>query len=450
MRSTTFTALCLFAATIPGGAADTVKTATAPKLDPNRIINESYSFLKNREPEMTATEYALYDKVVSLISTRPDYAMKLLQTMMDDKQPPSPAFEFVLGNAFYSSSKFDLALAHYQNAVQRYPDFQRAWVNLGMTYYSMLRYPEALPCFMKALSLGDREASTYGVYAFCLAKADNVLGAEMAYTQAFTLDPENPDWIHGLVELYLTSKQYARAEALVRQLVRLRPAENRNWMLHANILLAQDRKLDAIAVLETGTRLGVVDNYGTLLLGDLYAQQGLFPEAVAIYNQVISKDPAAGTQHLLGYAQSLIAGEQLPQAQRILDSATPGDTRETRLLYLETKAALFSARKAWPEAQKSLEDILQIDALNGRALLGLGEIHNTGGNATKARLFYEQASQLPEFAYQANLELANLALAAKDYPKSLGHIRKALGIQKSPALQEYLARVSALIPDHEN
>ena len=66
------------------------------------------------------------------------------------------------------------------------------------------------------------------------------------------------------------------------------------------------------------------------------------------------------------------------------------------------------------------------------------------------RLFYEQASQLPECAYQANLELANLALNSKDYRQSAAHLRVALNLQRSTALQDYLARVSALVPDHEN
>lgn len=47
------------------------------QLDPKRIINESNNFLKEREPEMTAEEYALYEKVVAMLSTRPEFALKL-------------------------------------------------------------------------------------------------------------------------------------------------------------------------------------------------------------------------------------------------------------------------------------------------------------------------------------------------------------------------------------
>ena len=67
-----------------------VASASDPKLDPKRIINESNSFLKEREPEMTEEEYALYQKVVTMLSSNPEFALKLLEAMMSDKEPPTP------------------------------------------------------------------------------------------------------------------------------------------------------------------------------------------------------------------------------------------------------------------------------------------------------------------------------------------------------------------------
>jgi len=59
------------------------------KLDPKRIINESNGFLKEREPEMSAEEYALYEKVVEMISSQPDFALKLLEGMSNDTRKRS-------------------------------------------------------------------------------------------------------------------------------------------------------------------------------------------------------------------------------------------------------------------------------------------------------------------------------------------------------------------------
>jgi hypothetical protein len=75
------------------------RNAKSPALDAQRIINESSSFLKEREPEMTAEEYALYEKVMNMLATNPAFALRVLEGMMNEREKPSPAFEFILGNA---------------------------------------------------------------------------------------------------------------------------------------------------------------------------------------------------------------------------------------------------------------------------------------------------------------------------------------------------------------
>src|ERR1700685_2205227 len=106
-----------------GLAIHGVARASEPKLDPKRIINESSSFLKEKEPEMTEEEYALYQKVVSMLSTNPQFAVKLLEAMETNKEPPSPAFEFILGNAYYAAGQSERAESNYRSALKRYPTF---------------------------------------------------------------------------------------------------------------------------------------------------------------------------------------------------------------------------------------------------------------------------------------------------------------------------------------
>jgi predicted Zn-dependent protease len=221
-----------------------------PQLDPKRIINESSGFLREREPEMTAEEYAIYERVLTMLGTRPEFALKLLEAMSDEKEPPSPAFEFILGNVYYSTGDNVKAEASYKHAVQRYPTFLRAWSNLGVLYYSTQRYPDAIRSFAQCVTLGDREPITFGLMAYSLEQEKKVVQAEMAYMQALSGDPANPDWLEGLLRIYIEGKQYGRAEWLIKDLIKQRPQENRFWLAYAHILLAQNRKLEAIALLE--------------------------------------------------------------------------------------------------------------------------------------------------------------------------------------------------------
>lgn len=428
-------------AAVPAVAAD-----KAPAVDANRIINDSYNLLHNREPEMTGTEYALYEKVVALIPTRPEYAMSLLQSLMGEGKPTSPAFDFVLGNAYHRGGDIAKATVYYQKAIEKYPDFLRAWTNLGIVQFSQQHYVDAVNSLTRAVSLGDRSGATYGLLGYCHVRMDNPVAAEMAYMQACVVEPNNADWIRGLAELYFASRQYARAAPLVRELLRMRPRERPNWMLQADLQLAENRTVAAIATLETAGRIGVLDRDGVLLLGDLYAQQGLHPEAVATYAGAMRDHPEAGADRLLRYARSLLAGGDAAAARKVLALVPEGGEVSVAASRLDTLASLQIHDQDWPAARATLESLLRLRPMDGRALMALGNVLQSSGEKARAVLIYEQAAGVTEFTYSAQLELANLALEAKDYVRAATHLRRAIALQRSPALEDYLAKVSALLP----
>jgi len=417
----------------------------APKLDPKRIINESSGFLKEREPEMTAEEYALYEKVVTMLSSQPEFALKLLEAMINDKEPPSPAFEFILGNAYYSAGQTARAEASYQRAVKRYPSFLRAWSNLGVLYYSTDRFAEAIPCFSTAVTLGDRDPATFGLLAYCLERRGNVVPAEMAYMQAMSGDPANANWIEGLLRIYIQGKQYGRAESLVKNLIKEHPQETRYWLTYANILIENNRKLEAVAVLEAAVGTGVASPEALNTLADLYAEQRLVPEAVAIYKKVLGPSPALGEQKLIHFAEVLIAGGQLPQAQEVLSSLKSELTPAGRIDFLQARANLFFARKQWPEARQELQKLLELAPLNGKALLSLGRTYAAEDDLPHATFAFEAALQIPDCAYRADLELANIELKNRHYDKSVAYLETALKIERTAAVEDYLARIRTLI-----
>ena len=146
----------------------------------------------------------------------------------------------------------------------------------------------------KYVLLGDRDPNTFGLLGYCLEKMGNVVPAEMAYMEALAGDPTNGDWMEGLLRIYIQGKQVARAESLVKNLIKARPTEARFWLTYANILLVDHRKLEAIALLETAVGTGVAGVDEMNLLADLYAEQKLIPEAVAIYQKVLVPGSRAG------------------------------------------------------------------------------------------------------------------------------------------------------------
>ena len=349
-----------------------VARASEPKLDPKRIINDSNSFLKEREPEMTEEEYALYQKVVTMLSSNPDFALKLLEAMMSDKDQPSPAFRFILGNAYYAAGMNDKSEANYRSAVTSYPTFLRAWINLGILYYSTGRYAEAVPCFSKAVVLGDRDSTTFGLLGYSLQKQGDLVSAEMAYMQALSGDPSNTFWKEGLLEICIDGKQFTRAESLVKNLIKEQPSDTRYWLTYANILLAEGRKLEATVLLETAAGTGVANVEELTMLGDLYAEQNLVPEAAEIYRRILTPSNAVGEQKLLHYTEVLISAGRLDDAQRVLGMLKPETASRGGVDVLQTRADLLAAQRKWPEERRVIDDLLKIAPLNGRALISLG------------------------------------------------------------------------------
>jgi tetratricopeptide (TPR) repeat protein len=419
-------------------------TRRRPEVDPKRIINDSKAFLKEREPEMTTEEYALYQKMTNVLTGNAQLGIKFLEAMLNEKEPPSPAFEFILGNACYGVGQYDKAEAHYRSGLKRYPTFLRAWTNLGVLYYSTERYADAIPCFSKAVELGDRDATTFGLLGYSLERIGNLIGAEMAYMQALGTAPENTDWKQGLLRLYLDGRQFGRAEALVRTLIRDHPADPQYWHTYANVLLSDHQKMRALAVLEIAATAHVAGYDELALLGDLYAEQQLVPEAIATYRQALALQPAHAERKLLQLAQALVAGGKPAEAEAILRPMTAPAAEEDRVALLEARVELWLAQKKWTDARRDADDLLRIAPLNGRALLNLGVAYLGENDPQRATFFFEAAYRIPATTYRAALELANLELKNRHYAKSLEYLEKAYGLEKSDAVADLLAQVKTL------
>ena len=423
------------------------ETPKSLKLDPKRIVNASNSFLKEREPEMTAEEYALYEKVVTMLAERPLFALKLLEAMIGEEEKPSPAFEFILGNAYYAAGDYAKSETSYRAAVERFPTFQRAWSNLGVLYYSTERFADAARCFSKSIGLGDRDSTTFGLLAYSLERDGNVISAEVAYMQALSSDPGNVEWKEGLLRICIQGKQFTRAESIVKNLIKDHPKDTRFWLTYANILLSQRRKLEAMAVLEACSGFGVAGVDELVLLGDLYAEHQLYVEATAIYQKLLTPSPETGHDKLLHFAQVLLGAEKIPEAERVLAAIKGELPASTQLNFLQTKADLLAAKKQWAEARRELNSLLEIAPLNGRALLALGRTYTAEEDTARAIIAFEAAWRVPDSTYRASLELANLQLKNREYALSVKYLEKALSIRKTDTVEDYLARVRTLISD---
>jgi tetratricopeptide (TPR) repeat protein len=416
-----------------------------PKLDPKRIINESSSFLKEREPEMSAEEYAIYERIAGMLATRPEFALRLLETMTAGTEQPSPAFQFIMGNAYYAMGDAVKAESAYLAALKQFPSFLRAWGNLGILYYSAGRYDAAVRCFSRCVALGDREPATYGLLGYSLEQEGKPVPAEIAYLQALGGEPANADWLEGLLRVYIDGKQYARAEWLIRDLIKVRPNEPKYWLVYAEILQSLGRVPEAMAMLEVCMYANIAGPTELEALANLYSSHRLWPEALEVYRRLTQRSANVGETKLLAFAEVLAGAGQAAEAERALalverGRISPGGRVQVRLV----RADLLAARKQWPAARAEFEQVLAVEPLNGRALLGVGRTHLGEEHPERAQLAFESAFQVQESTYRAALELASLAVRFRRYPDAVNYLERALAIEKTDAVQDLLRRVRPL------
>jgi tetratricopeptide (TPR) repeat protein len=415
------------------------------RLDPKRIINQSMNFLREREPDMSAEESALYENARK---QTPDLAIKLVESLVSGgkrEKPASPAFHLLLGNLYYAAGSVEKAEANYLRAVERYPGFLRAWTNLGTLYYAQNLHAKAIPCFAKAVNLGARQATTFGMMGICLELTGDPVGAEVAYVEALAADPGNAAWMEGLLRVYLAAQQHARAEVMVRKLIHEQPSERRHWITYAHLLKSAGRDLETMALLEQIVATGIASDAELLELAGIYADHQMIPEAMEAYGRL--KMPPAqllNDQRILKWIQMLLARSELKTAQALLDTLRPKFAGEFHPEFLLAEADLLMAQGRWPAARATLLGLLNADPMNGRALLRLGRTYAAEGDWSRAELTFETATHTREGVQPASIELANLELKNRHYAKSASHLETALALEKNPDLEEILGRVKTL------
>ncbi len=408
----------------------------------------SYGFLSGAEPEINATELELLREVIDVMRANPRAAAAMLQQQTGEQS--SAALDFILANLEFQNGETDPAMAHYQSALKKFPDFRRAHKNLGLLLVQKGDFAGALEHLSRAVELGDRDGRSYGLMGYCYINLENHLAAEAAYRNAILQQPETRDWKLGLARSLLAMERYKEAVALFDTLIAANPDDASAWLLQANAYVGLEQPRAASVNLEAVRAMGKAQNSSLVLLGDIYMNEGMPDLAKDAYLEVIASDED-GVEFRTAYraADLLVRSRAFDEAKELLSSIQRqygeelASEDELKVLTLEAKVARAQGRKK--EAAKLLETIVERDGTRGDALLELAAYHRGEGNDAKALLLIERAENLDAFEYQALLEHAQLKVASRDYREAAQLLRRALQIRSEPRVAGFLARVEQSI-----
>ena len=117
----------------------------------------------------------------------------------------------------------DAAIQAYQKAIALYPEYAEALLQLGLTYASLNRYPEATQAFKEVVRLQPQSAMALGNLGAAYMKLGRFPEARDAFQKAVRLHPDDPENHYRLGLALGKMKRDREALAEFSQAVKLQP-----------------------------------------------------------------------------------------------------------------------------------------------------------------------------------------------------------------------------------
>lgn len=407
----------------------------------------SYGINADIEPRVTPEEVKILEKIRPLMADDMPKAEATLTKQLDPEC--SAILDFTMGGICFQQERLDEALTHYQTAVAKFPSFRRAWRNIGLINARNGKFDDAINAFTRMIELGGGDAYSYGLLGFAYASKQDYQAAEAAYRNALLLQPENTEWRLGLTRCVFKQEKFQDAASLLDALIERYPDKADFWMLQAHTYLGMKQPLKAAENLEAVDQLGkaTVDSLHTL--GDIYVSEQLMDLAARAYLRAIDLNTTQPLARPLRAAEVLAARGALIQARQVAahihqvwdQQMEEGDRR--KLLKLEARLSMADGEGS-SETVRVLEEIVQIDPLDGEALIMLGQHYSRQNEPDRAIFYYERAASLDAFEVNAKVRHAQVLVSMGRYADAVPLLRRAQEIKARDDIARYLEQVERI------
>ena len=411
-----------------------------------RRLVESYIAETEIEPGVTVKERERMQKVLELIAAdRLEEASAVLVREIEWSDDASAVFDFTLANICFQQEKLEEAATCYRIAVEKHPKFRRAWRNLGIICVRQGEFQAAVTALTQVIEHGGHDAVSYGLLGFSYASLDEHLCAESAYRMAILLDGKTMDWKMGLARSLFKQERYAEAASLCGQLIRENPDRAEFWLLQANAYIGLGQTLKAAQNFELVDRLNQSSVDSLNMLGDIYINEELYDIAVDAYMRAVEKDTKMKPARAIRAAKVLAARGAFKETRRLIERVEEifggvigaGETKDL----LKLRARIAVAEGAGEEEARILEEIVELDPLDGEALILLGQHSSRNGDTEKAIFYFERAASIEKYEADANVRHAQLLVGARKYDEALRLLQRAQLVKPRENIQEYLEQV---------
>jgi serine/threonine protein kinase/predicted Zn-dependent protease len=268
-------------------------------------------------------------------------ANKVRSSLGDASAAPNQAFQgetyttssleamnaYTKAQVLYGEGREEESIAEYLRAIEKDPDFGRAYVSLGMVYRNRGQYEEYKTRMQEALSRIDRMSEreklrTRAVYALDTGNIQQALQACTEWVEKF---PADAIGFSNLAMAHFSARDYERAKEMGQRAVELNPRKpqirfNYSWFA----LAASDfesASQEAQVIIEENPDFH--EAYVVMALSEL--AQGNVAESVRLYEKLNKINPVGESLAVLGLADVALYEGRLSDAIRILEEALARD-----------------------------------------------------------------------------------------------------------------------------
>jgi len=415
-----------------------------------RAFMGSYGVRSDIEPGISTVERADMEKIMLFMAADADQeksvakAKKLLVKNLGAAS--SAIFDFTLANLAFQDDDQEQALTYYKTAVAKFPSFQRAWKNMGLIYVRQASYPQAVEALTRAIELGSIDGYSFGLLAYSLFSTEKHLSSESAYRQAMLLQPQSMDWKLGLLRCLYKQRKFEEVAAMCEELIVADPENNDFWLMRANAFLGMDKPLKAAEIYEL---LALEDRAAApvlTVLGDIYINANKYEMAADAYIRAVAKSERVEPAKVVRNCEILLTRGAYRETTRLMEALQnvareqiDNDVRK-RILKLEARIAAHQGA-AEEEHAGILKKIVELDPLDGDALILLGQFYGRQDKTEDAVFCFERAAGIELFEADACLRHGQLLVKNGRYDEALVLLKRAVEIKPRDDIQRYIEQV---------
>jgi tetratricopeptide (TPR) repeat protein len=252
-----------------------------------------------------------------------------------------------LGYLLAAQGRTDVAVEHYQKALEIFPEYAEANNNLGRIFLNEGRLDEAKEYFQRAIRLKPGAAEAHNNLAIVLARQEDSVGAFQQYQTAIEHNPDFPEAYNNLAILQASQGRFAESEADYRAALALKPDYAQAHDNFGILLARQGRLAEAMSHFQKALEIRADSAEAENGLGLLLVSLEQAGDAAPHFQKALELKSDFAEAHF-NLAEALTSQGRLAEAEVQLKSglalaeaqgdATLADQIRTQMRFLETNS----------------------------------------------------------------------------------------------------------------